>query len=241
LTLNIIKEGIFGYTKPKKTEEFMSDLKQNTQDIRQTDEWDIDNLPNRLTILRMALIPIIVGSMWFASILRVELATAIRALNWIATFGFVIASVTDFLDGHIARKRNIVTIFGSFLDPIADKFLVASVLIMLQGLNKLPVIITIILVLREIYITALRLLASEKGLSVPVDKFGKAKTAVQMVGIPFILASESFMGISLSFIGTVLLYIATILSVYSASTYTMGLIAKLRQARIEKKKRQHAT
>ena len=88
-------------------------------------------------------------------------------MGWAAAWIFVIASITDFLDGFIARKRKIVTVFGSFLDPIADKFLVVSSIIMLQALGRIPVLIVIVLVLREFYITSLRLLAGDRGLVIP--------------------------------------------------------------------------
>jgi CDP-diacylglycerol--glycerol-3-phosphate 3-phosphatidyltransferase len=195
------------------------------------DEWEIDNLPNRLTLFRVILIPIIVGCL-YVNIVEIPFFEGHRVLlSWIAAWTFVVASITDFFDGYFARKRNIVTIFGSFLDPIADKFLVASSLIMLQGLDRIPVWVVIVLVLREIYITSLRLLGQEKGLSVPVGKLGKWKTATQMVGIPLLMASQRPWGIPMATMGSVLIYASGIISIYSALEYSMNLVRKLKAKR----------
>jgi CDP-diacylglycerol--glycerol-3-phosphate 3-phosphatidyltransferase len=195
----------------------------------QNNEWEIDNLPNRITIFRVVLIPIILLSLYF------NMSAPTSSLNYIAAWTFVIASISDFFDGYYARKRKLVTVFGSFLDPIADKFLVISSLIMLLALNRIHVFVVLILVMREMYITALRLLATEKGLSVPVGTLGKWKTATQMIGIPFLMAYESPFGINMPLIGNILLYIATIFSLYSALEYSLGFVKKLK--RIVKKKR----
>lgn len=199
-------------------------------------EWEIDNLPNRLTMFRVILIPIIIFSL-FSVNQKYEWAGAHTVLlNYVAAWTFVAASITDFLDGFIARKKNIVTIFGSFLDPIADKFLVISALIMLQAMDRVHVLVVLILVLREMYITALRLLAMEKGISVPVGALGKWKTATQMVGIPLIMADDVPWGINMPLLGTIAIYLASLFSLYSAVEYSIGLIAKIQKMRKEKKR-----
>jgi CDP-diacylglycerol--glycerol-3-phosphate 3-phosphatidyltransferase len=152
-------------------------------------------------------------------------------LGYVAGWTFVAASITDFFDGYIARKRGIVTVFGSFLDPIADKFLVVSSLILLGELERIHSIVVLILVLREMYITSLRLLASERGLRVPVGQLGKWKTAVQMVGIPLLMANDKPWGIPMSLIGTICIYLASIFSLYSALEYSLGLIKKIKMKR----------
>jgi len=198
-------------------------------------EWDIDNLPNRLTIFRVLLIPVIVTSNLII-ISNWEFFNPYHYhLGYLAAWTFVAASVTDFFDGYIARKRGIVTVFGSFLDPIADKFLVVSSLILLQSLNLVPALLVIILVLREIYITALRLLAMEKGFTVPVDSSGKWKTALQMVAIPMLMANDSPFGIPFPQLGTAFIYVAAFLSLYSACFYSYGTVKKFKIARIEAK------
>ncbi|MBL6990177.1 MAG: CDP-diacylglycerol--glycerol-3-phosphate 3-phosphatidyltransferase [Bacteriovoracaceae bacterium] len=191
-------------------------------------EWEIDNLPNRITIFRICLIPIIILSLALNLVESEAIAIHHKTLGYIAAWTFVVAAITDFLDGHIARKRKIVTVFGSFLDPIADKFLVVSALILLQDLNRIPVLLVIILVLREIYITALRLLATEKNLSVPVGWLGKLKATFQMVAIPFLMANDTPWGIPMALLGTILIDIAAFLSVYSAVEYSVKLFKKFK-------------
>lgn len=209
------------------------------EELNRHKEWEIDNLPNRITMFRILLIPIIIFCMSINMIQSKYLVHSQLTLSWIAAIAFIVASITDFFDGYIARKRNIVTVFGSFLDPIADKFLVISTLILLQALNRIPVIIVIILVMREVYITALRLLASERGLSVPVDRWGKWKTAVQMTGIPFLLVYDKPWNIPMPIIGAILIYIASFLSIYSATQYSLGLLKKLKAQRLKKKQQGH--
>lgn len=203
-------------------------------------EWDIDNLPNRLTMFRVILIPIILLSLIVVQYqIKVgsDVYLSTKILNYIAAWTFVAASITDFFDGHIARKRGIVTVFGSFLDPIADKFLVISSLIMLLALNRIHVVIVLILVLREMYITALRLLAMEKGLSVPVGTLGKWKTATQMVGVPLLMANDVPWGLDMPLLGTIAIYLAALFSIYSALEYSLGFIRKVQKIRREGKQK----
>jgi CDP-diacylglycerol--glycerol-3-phosphate 3-phosphatidyltransferase len=200
------------------------------------DEWEIDNLPNRLTMFRVVLIPIIITSLFLTTIEAGPFKDHIKLLNYIAAWTFVAASITDFFDGFIARRRNIVTVFGSFLDPIADKFLVISSLIMLLAVQRVHVLVVIILVLREMYITALRLLAIEKGLSVPVGTLGKWKTATQMIGVPFLMANDIPFGINMPLLGNIAISLASIFSLYSALEYSLSFIKKIQKIRKEKKR-----
>lgn len=198
-------------------------------------EWDIDNLPNRLTIFRLVLVPLVVAALMF-NLDFFEIDQELKSiLGWTAAWIFVAASITDFFDGYIARKRQIVTVFGSFLDPIADKFLVVSSILMLQALDRIPVLLVIVLVLREFYITSLRLLAGDRGFKIPVGEMGKWKTATQMVGIPMLMANEKGLGIPFPIIGTVAIYLSGIISVYSATDYSLSLLKKIREHRKEKK------
>src|SRR6478735_8222822 len=139
-------------------------------------DLEIDNLPNRLTFFRMLMIPVVVLTLYFTEDTPAFLDPYQQYLGHVACWIFVVASITDFLDGYIARKRNIVTVFGSFLDPIADKFLVVSGLLMLLALQRIHPIVVIILVLREMYMTSLRLLAMSENVDVPVSDMGKWKT-----------------------------------------------------------------
>lgn len=182
------------------------------------------------------MIPVIVMTLYFSDHTPLLLVPYQKFLGDIACVIFIIAGVTDFFDGYIARKRNIVTVFGSFLDPIADKFLVVSSLIMLMGLERIHPVIVIILVLREMYMTSLRLLAMTEGIVVPVSSLGKWKTTTQMIAIPFLMIYEPFLGIPVATIGDILLYFAALLSLWSALLYSVSMIGKLREKRLENKK-----
>jgi CDP-diacylglycerol--glycerol-3-phosphate 3-phosphatidyltransferase len=193
--------------------------------------WDIDNLPNRLTIFRICLIPVIIGCLSL-NLFDIPWAKEYqRLLGYFSAWTFVAASITDFVDGYVARKRDIVTVFGSFLDPLADKFLVISSLIILQAIDRIPVILVLILVLREVYITGLRLLAQDTGFSVPVSKLAKWKTTLQMVGIPLLMAYDHPWGIPMPLLGNICIYTAAIFSIYSAIAYSLGLLKKIKELR----------
>ena len=194
-------------------------------------DLQIDNLPNRLTIFRMLLIPLVVLSLYFCQDTQWFGTEYIRVFNHLAGWTFVVASITDFFDGYIARKRNIVTVFGSFLDPVADKFLVVSSLIMLQAVGRVHPIVVIILVLREMYMTSLRLLAMNEGLSIPVSQSGKWKTTFQMIAIPMLMINETLLFLPLPILGNVSMLIAVILSMWSAIVYSWGLIKTLKAKR----------
>lgn len=199
-------------------------------------EWEIDNLPNRLTMFRIFLVPLVIGTLYIGLLDLGQSPEVNSWCGWIAAWSFAVAGITDFFDGYIARKRNIVTMFGSFLDPIADKFLVVSSLLMLEALGRIPVLLVIILVIREFYITSLRLLANEKGLSIPVGQMGKWKTTFQMVGIPLLMANEKPFGIPIPEAGIIFIYAASVFSLYSALEYSLTLFKKLKVVFQEKKK-----
>lgn len=194
-------------------------------------DLEIDNLPNRLTIFRILLIPIVLVSLYLTTSTYISEEWT-SYFGWVAAITFGIASITDFFDGHIARKRKIVTVFGSFLDPIADKFLTVSSLIMLGSMGKIPAIIVIILVLREMFMTSLRLLASGEGIKIPVGKMGKWKTATQMIGLPMIMTGQDLGAIPLPLVGTIFIYIASVLSIWSSIDYTLSMIQKMKARRL---------
>jgi CDP-diacylglycerol--glycerol-3-phosphate 3-phosphatidyltransferase len=199
-------------------------------------DLEIDNLPNRLTFFRMLMIPVVVLALYFTEQTPMLLINFRPWLGHVACWVFVMASITDFLDGYIARKRNIVTVFGSFLDPIADKFLVVSSLVMLLALDRVHPIIVIVLVLREMYMTSLRLLALTEGVDVPVSSLGKWKTGTQMVATPMLMIYDHFLGMNLPLIGTILIYLSALLSMWSALLYSLSMIKKLKEKRAEKRK-----
>ena len=130
------------------------------------------NLPNKLTILRVLMIPV------FLFFLLTD--TVGSASKWIAAAVFILASLTDFLDGHIARKYNLVTNFGKFMDPLADKLLVCSAMIVLVGMDRLSSLVAITIIAREFIISGFRLVASDNGVVIAASYWGKFKTNFQM-------------------------------------------------------------
>ena len=165
------------------------------------------NLPNKLTILRMIMI------VPFVVFMLVPIGGA--AGKWIALALFVIASLTDLLDGKIARKYNLVTTFGKFMDPVADKLLVCSALICLVELGRIPAWIVIIIISREFIISGFRLVASDKGVVIAASWWGKFKTTFQMVMIVLMIADIA----ALSIVTQIVMWIALILTVVSLIDY----------------------
>ncbi len=203
--------------------------------MEQDSQLEIDNLPNRLTLFRIILIPVIIGLLLFSHPKWSLDSGQTVLLGWIAGWIFALASITDFLDGHIARTRKLTTLIGSFLDPIADKFLIVSALIMLGYLERLPILVVIALVLRELYMTSLRLLVAGQGLEIPVNQWGKWKTATQMIGVPFLMAYDRWWIFPLPLMGIILIYLSCGLSLFSAGLYSWNVVTKIRQHRRNRK------
>lgn len=174
------------------------------------------NLPNKLTMLRVIMIPV------FLVVLLSGLVS--EPLNrCIAVIIFIVASFTDFLDGHIARKYNLVTNFGKFMDPLADKLLVAAALISMVELGDIAAWIVIVIISREFIITGFRLIAVENGRVIAASMWGKAKTVSQMIMIIIVL-SGILQG---SIINTVLIYLAAVLTIISGVDYIVKNIEVL--------------
>jgi len=167
------------------------------------------NLPNKLTILRVIMIP------FFVLFLLSGIGGA--AGKWIALTLFVIASLTDFLDGKIARKYNLVTNFGKFMDPLADKLLVCSALICFVELRKLPAWIVIIIISREFIISGFRLVAADNGIVIAASYWGKFKTTFQMVMTVLLIADLP--GKVFSILTQTTIWIALVLTVVSLIDY----------------------
>ena len=167
------------------------------------------NLPNKLTLFRVILIPFFVFFL---------LAPYFEGYgNYIAVAIFIVASITDFLDGKIARKYHLVTNFGKFMAPLADKLLVSSALICLVDLNKIPAWIVIVIIAREFIISGFRLVAADNGVVIAASYWGKFKTAFQMVTV--IVLILNIPGEVFAVIGTVLIYISLVLTVISLIDY----------------------
>ena len=146
------------------------------------------NLPNQITMLRMILVPFFVIAMCLP-----------ESLNWarfVALGIYIVASITDFIDGYISRKHNIVTKFGKILDPLADKILVSAGFIMLTGVGIIPAYITFIVVFRDFFVNALRMFGSDDGKDVAAVLSGKIKTIFQLIGIPLAILGYALSGLA---------------------------------------------
>lgn len=179
------------------------------------------NLPNRLTVLRILMIPVfilIVSISWDWGTIVFD-GTPLSVTQLVAAVVFAAASFTDWLDGKIARSRNLVTNFGKFADPLADKMLVMTAFIVLVGQGKAPAWIVAIIVCRELAVTGLRLLLVEGGEVMAAAWPGKIKTATQMVAIILLFINNipfSAIGLPLDMI---MLYICLIFTIYSGADY----------------------
>ncbi len=164
------------------------------------------NLPNKLTIFRVILIP------FFIVFLLVPITPVDK---WIALAIFIIASLTDLLDGKIARKYGLVTNFGKFMDPLADKLLVCSALICLIELDRIPSWMVIVIIAREFIISGFRLVAADNGVVIAASYWGKFKTTFQMVAVCLLIADIEALGL----FTRIVLWIAVILTVVSLVDY----------------------
>ena len=176
----------------------------------------IFNIPNTLTWARIALIPIFVGVFYLP-----DGMLSVQHQNLIATALFAAAAITDWFDGYLARALGQTSAFGAFLDPVADKLMVAAALILLVQLSRVDAIIAVIIIGREITISALRewMARVGKSASVAVAYVGKLKTAAQMAAIPLLLYDAPVLSVDLRLLGSVLIYIASALSLWSLGYY----------------------
>lgn len=174
------------------------------------------NLPNALTWMRIVMIPLFVGVYYFP-----PTWLTLPQQNLAATVLFTVAAITDLLDGYLARKLNQVSAFGAFLDPVADKLMVAAALIILVDLNRLNAAIAVIIIGREITISALREWMAQLGAakSVAVSFIGKIKTVSQMIAIPMLLYHDAIGAFQPQAWGTWLILLAAALTLWSMFYY----------------------
>jgi cardiolipin synthase len=181
------------------------------------------NLPTLLTWARILAIPLIVG------VFSLDWPMATR--NWVTTVLFVVVALTDWADGYLARKMNLTSSFGAFLDPVADKFLVCASLLILVQLDRVGAFVAFIIIGREIAISALREWMAQIGASrsVAVHMLGKLKTTAQMVASPFLLFDGRVFGvIDTRLWGGILIWIAAVLTVWSMVYYLQKALPDIR-------------
>ena len=171
------------------------------------------NLPTALTLSRIILIPVFMFTVYLHPLF--------------GAFIFSIASLTDFLDGYLARRSGDITKFGIILDPIADKFLVISALIVLVDMERLDAWIAITIIVREFLVTGLRVVALSKDIVIPAEMGGKIKTTIQIIAILCLILGRSIFNIDLYDIGIVLIWAALFLSIISGVQYTISFGKKI--------------
>lgn len=184
---------------------------------------EICNLPNCLTMARVVAAPVIVF------LLYLEMWYSFQWGAYLAFCLYFVASVTDFFDGMIARQQNLITSLGKFLDPLADKLLIGSLLIMLVRLGEgwgVPAWVVIIIIGRELAVTGMRAIAAEMGEVVAADKLGKAKTMAQSLAVGFLIFHYPLFGWDPRPVGRILLYIALVLTVVSGGNYLYNFYRK---------------
>ncbi|MEE1448421.1 CDP-diacylglycerol--glycerol-3-phosphate 3-phosphatidyltransferase [Faecalitalea cylindroides] len=183
------------------------------------------NLPNKLTMVRIALVPLVVivylcidDNFWV-----MDETSGLAFRDVLVFIIFATASITDMLDGMIARKYHLITSFGKFVDPIADKLLVNTVLIMLAYTHQANIIAVLLMIARDLFVDGLRMTAASQGKVVSAGFYGKLKTVLQMVAIVFLLLKNwpfSYLGLP---VDQILLWAATLASLYSGYIYFMKL------------------
>jgi len=174
------------------------------------DRSEIFNLPNCITLLRLAVVPV----------LFLLLLSPGRSLSMVIAVLFILASITDLIDGYVARKYNIVTTMGKFLDPVADKLVVTTAMIMMIPIDRIPAWIVAIIIMRDLLVDGLRSVASADGLVIDASRLGKQKTLCQIVAVSALLIHyDTVFGINAHAVGMVVLYLALVLTVWSGADY----------------------
>lgn len=186
------------------------------------------NLPNRLTIARILLVPLLIIIYMFPySYFGIEVAsihlldTNISIVDLIVLLIFIVASLTDYFDGQIARSKGMITTFGKFVDPIADKLLVNTTFLLLAGSNTISILIPIIMISRDTVVDAIKMSAASKQVVVAASKLGKLKTVTQMIAIIMLLLNNFPFNLLNINMANLFAWIATVVSIISGIDYFM--------------------
>ena len=167
------------------------------------------NLPNTITFLRLSIVP-------FLFILLLEPG---EFWSLILAILFVIASITDVFDGYFARKYNLITTMGKFLDPIADKLIINTAMILMIPIGRIPAWIVAITIIRDLIVDVIRSIASSEGNYIQASPIGKQKTLAQNIAVTALMIHYSILGLDAHFVGMIILYIALLLTIYSGVDY----------------------
>jgi CDP-diacylglycerol---glycerol-3-phosphate 3-phosphatidyltransferase len=177
------------------------------------------NLPNTITLLRISLVPFLFilllnpGEFW-------SLLLAIL---------FAVVSITDFLDGYIARKYNLITTMGKFLDPLADKLIVNTAMILMIPISRIPAWIVAITIIRDLIVDGIRSIASSEGLYIQASRLAKQKTVAQVIAVTALMVHYPLWGADMHIIGMAILYIAFLLTIYSGADYFIKFYRRVRK------------
>jgi CDP-diacylglycerol--glycerol-3-phosphate 3-phosphatidyltransferase len=171
------------------------------------------NLPNTITLLRVSVVPF----------LFILLLSPGEFWSLILAILFVIASITDFFDGYIARKYQMITTMGKFLDPIADKIMVNTAMILMIPIGRIPAWIVAITIIRDLIVDVIRSIASSEGIYIQASTLGKQKTVTQIIAVTALIIHYSIFGINAHAVGIVILYIALVLTIFSGFDYFIKL------------------
>jgi CDP-diacylglycerol--glycerol-3-phosphate 3-phosphatidyltransferase len=179
------------------------------------------NLPNQLTLSRIVVVPLLLALLWLE-----------RDWSCLVAAGlFILAGITDFADGYLARRERQITNLGKFLDPLADKVLICSVLIMLVAMGRVNAWIAILMICRELMVTGLRAIAAEGQIIIAADRYGKLKTILQFTALVPVMVHYPWLGLPFAPVGQFFLYIALALTVFSGWNYFMTFFREQRAER----------
>ena len=169
----------------------------------------IFNLPNTITLIRLSVVPFLFILLWSPG----EFWSLVLAIL------FVAASITDLLDGYIARKYQLVTTMGKFLDPIADKLMINTAMILMIPIGRIPAWIVALTIIRDFVVDGVRSIASSEGLFIQASRLGKQKTLAQIFAITALLVHYPIFGVDAHWVGIIVLYVAFVLTIYSGTNY----------------------
>ena len=217
-------------TTPETSKENPNELSDTLGDSSDAKELKFNTLANKITAVRIAFVPLVVAVMFDDS----------PRAGFIAALLFGLAGITDYFDGYYARTRKAVTVLGKLLDPLADKFLVVSSLIMLMHQGRLAPAIVIVLVCREIAITGLRAIASAEGIVIAASNLAKWKTVTQMIAIPMLMLHETYFLIPFQTVGTVFIWLSLLISIWSAKDYIVDFFRTLQKQGRERREEKRA-